>query len=86
VFARVLSWRQSDRTEPATGEGNMPTIDEVFESKYLKAADFKNGPRVLTIIESQMQTLKALDGSHEEKMRLVLRERAEGFGFEPHEL
>jgi hypothetical protein len=56
-----------NQTEPGTGEGNMPTLDEVFESKYLKAADFKKGPRVLTIIESQMQTLKALDGRQQKK-------------------
>jgi hypothetical protein len=46
------------------------TRDEVFPSKYLKAADLKDKPRIVTIERAPYETLKGLDGK--ENPRVVL--------------
>jgi hypothetical protein len=38
------------------------TRDEVFQSKYLKAADLKGKPRIVKIESARYETLKGLDG------------------------
>ena len=44
--------------------------DEVFPSKYLKAADLKGKPRVVTIESALYEPLKGLDGK--ETYKIVL--------------
>jgi hypothetical protein len=51
----------------------MPTRDEVFPSKYLKAADLNGKPVVLTIIEAPTETLKSLDGKESTKTVLYFK-------------
>src|SRR5262245_45548337 len=46
------------------------TRDEVFPSKYLKAADLKGKPRIVTIESAQYETLKGLDGKETQKIVL----------------
>jgi hypothetical protein len=46
------------------------TRDEVFPSKYLKAADLKGKPRIVTIERAQYETLKSLDGKETQKIVL----------------
>src|SRR5262249_39900688 len=46
------------------------TREEVFPSKYLKAADLKGKPRIVTIESAPCETLKGLDGK--ENQRIVL--------------
>jgi hypothetical protein len=46
------------------------TRDEVFPSKYLKTADLKGKPRIVTIERAPYETLKGLDGK--ENPRVVL--------------
>ena len=46
------------------------TRDEVFQSKYLKTADLKGKPRIVTIERAPYETLKGLDGK--ENPRVVL--------------
>jgi hypothetical protein len=45
----------------------MATRDEVFASKYLKAADLKGRPRVVKIEECWQEKLKTNDGKEREK-------------------
>ena len=44
--------------------------DEVFPSKYLKAADLKGKPRIVTIESARFEPLKGLDGK--ETYKIVL--------------
>src|SRR5262245_4059233 len=44
--------------------------DEVFPSKYLKAADLKGQPRIVTIESARYETLKSLDGKETQKIVL----------------
>ena len=44
--------------------------DEVFPSKYLKAADLKGKPRIVTIESARYEPLKGLDGK--ETYKIVL--------------
>jgi hypothetical protein len=44
--------------------------DEVFPSKYLKAADLKGKPRIVTIESARYETLKGLDGKETQKIVL----------------
>jgi hypothetical protein len=46
------------------------TRDEVFPSKYLKAADLKGKPRIVTIESARYETLKGLDGKENRKIVL----------------
>ena len=46
------------------------TRDEVFPSKYLKAADLKGKAYVATIDSAPYETLKTLDGKEEQKIVL----------------
>ena len=46
------------------------TRDEVFPSKYLKAADLKGKPRIVTIESARYETLKGLDGKETQKIVL----------------
>jgi len=45
----------------------METLNDLFPSKYLKASDFADGPRVLKIKSFDIVDLKARDGSDERK-------------------
>jgi hypothetical protein len=44
--------------------------DEVFPSKYLKAADLKGKPRIVTIERTPYEPLKGLDGKDNQKIVL----------------
>ena len=44
--------------------------DEVFPSKYLKAADLKGKPRTVKIVSAPYETLKGLDGKETRKIVL----------------
>jgi len=44
--------------------------DEVFPSRYLKAADLKGKPRTVTIESAPYETLKSLDGKEMQKIVL----------------
>jgi hypothetical protein len=44
--------------------------DEVFPSKYLKAADLKGKPRTVTIESAPFEPLKGLDGKETQKIVL----------------
>jgi hypothetical protein len=46
------------------------TRDEVFPSKYLKAADLKGKARTVTIERAPYETLKGLDGKENQKIVL----------------
>src|SRR5215472_14870223 len=46
------------------------TREEVFPSKYLKAADLKGKPRIVTIESAPYETLKGLDGKENQKIVL----------------
>jgi hypothetical protein len=46
------------------------TRDEVFPSKYLKAADLKGKPRIVKIESAPYETLKGLDGRENRKIVL----------------
>src|SRR5215475_5317214 len=46
------------------------TRDEVFPSKYLKAADLKGKPRIVTIESARYEPLKGLDGKETQKIVL----------------
>jgi hypothetical protein len=46
------------------------TRDEVFQSKYLKAADLKGKPRIVKIESARYETLKGLDGKESQKIVL----------------
>src|SRR6516225_3714750 len=46
------------------------TREEVFPSKYLKAADLKGKPRIVTIESARYETLKGLDGKETQKIVL----------------
>jgi len=51
------------------------TRDEVFPSKYLKAADLKGRPHVVTIEKAPLETLKSLDGKETQKIVLSFKNR-----------
>jgi len=44
------------------------TREEVFPSKYLKAADLKGKPRIVTIESTPYETLKGMDGKETQKI------------------
>jgi hypothetical protein len=44
--------------------------DEVFPSKYLKAADLKGKPRIVKIESARYEPLKGLDGKENQKIVL----------------
>ena len=44
------------------------TREEVFPSKYLKAADLKGKPRIVTIESAPYETLKGMDGKETQKI------------------
>ena len=46
------------------------TRDEIFPSRYLKAADLKGKPHVVTIESAPCETLKSLDGKETQKVVL----------------
>ncbi len=46
------------------------TREEVFPSKYLKAADLKGKPHTVTIESAPYETLKSLDGKEAQKIVL----------------
>jgi hypothetical protein len=46
------------------------TREEVFPSKYLKAADLKGKPRIVPIESARYETLKGLDGKETQKIVL----------------
>jgi hypothetical protein len=48
-------------------EGNKMRKDEVFPSKYLKASDLNGKPRVFTIEEAPLLTLKNTKGEEQQK-------------------
>jgi hypothetical protein len=62
-------------SEPAAEKDstNMPTKNDIFPSKYLKAADLKGKPRVLTITEAPTELLK-YQGREERKVVLHFAE------------
>jgi hypothetical protein len=49
------------------------TRDEVFPSKYLKAADLKGKARIVTIESARYETLKSLDGKEKQKIVLYFK-------------
>jgi len=49
------------------------TRDEVFPSKYLKAADLKGKPRIGTIERAPYESLKGLDGKETQKIVLYFK-------------
>ena len=49
--------------------------EEVFPSKYLKAADLKGKPHTVTIESAPYETLKSLDGKETQKIVTSLQER-----------
>jgi hypothetical protein len=49
------------------------TRDEVFPSKYLKAADLKGKPHMVTIERASYETLKSLDGKETQKIVLYFK-------------
>jgi hypothetical protein len=49
------------------------TRDEVFPSKYLKAADLKGKATVVTIDRAPLENLKSLDGEEQKKVVLYFR-------------
>jgi hypothetical protein len=49
------------------------TRDEVFPSKYLKAADLKGKPQTVTIESAPYETLKGLDGKENKKIVLYFK-------------
>jgi hypothetical protein len=49
------------------------TRDEVFPSKYLKAADLKGKARIVTIESAPYETLKSLDGKETQKIVLYFK-------------
>jgi hypothetical protein len=49
------------------------THDEVFPSKYLKAADLKGRPTIVTIDRAPLENLKSLDGEEQQKVVLYFR-------------
>jgi len=51
-------------------ETTVMTRDEVFPSKYLKAADLKGKARIVTIESARYETLKGLDGKETQKIVL----------------
>jgi hypothetical protein len=54
----------------AANEDPDMTRDEVFPSKYLKAADLKGKPRIVKIESAPYETLKGLDGKETRKIVL----------------
>jgi hypothetical protein len=49
------------------------TRDEVFPSPYLKVADLKGKPRIVTIESARYETLKGLDGKETPKIVLYFK-------------
>jgi hypothetical protein len=49
------------------------TRDNVFPSKYLKAADLKGKPVAVAIDRAPLETLKSLDGEEQNKVVLYFR-------------
>jgi hypothetical protein len=49
------------------------TRDEVFPSKYLKAADLKSKPQIVTIECAPYETLKSLEGKETRKIVLYFK-------------
>ena len=45
----------------------MPTRDEAFPSKYLKAIDLSKGPVVLEITDAKQEPLKGFNGESQDK-------------------
>jgi hypothetical protein len=50
--------------------------EEVFPSKYLKAADLKGKPHVVTIESAPYEPLKSLDGKETQKIVLYFKNAA----------
>jgi hypothetical protein len=59
----------TDRQQGTEKDPNM-TRDDIFPSKYLKAADLKGNPHVVTIERAPFETLKSLDGQETQKIVL----------------
>ena len=55
--------------------------DEVFPSKYLKAADLKGKPRIVTIERAPYEPLKGLDGKENQKIVLYFENVPKSLGF-----
>jgi hypothetical protein len=51
----------------------MPKRDDIFPSKYLKAADLNGKPVVVTIERAPLETLKGLDGGEQVKTVLYFK-------------
>ena len=49
------------------------TRDEVFPSKYLKAADLKGKAHIATIVSAPYETLKGIDGKENKKIVLYFK-------------
>jgi hypothetical protein len=49
------------------------TRDEVFPSRYLRAADLKGKPHIVTIESAPYETLKGLDGKENKKIVLYFK-------------
>ena len=45
----------------------MPTLDQAFPGKYLKASDLSKGPVVLEIKDAPQEPLKEFDGQQQIK-------------------
>ena len=62
----------STRRQLRQTEMNMKRED-IFQSKYLKAADLKGKPRIATIVMAPLETLKGLDGKETQKIVLYFQ-------------
>ena len=62
------------------------TRDEVFPSKYLKAADLKGKPHIVTIESAPYETLKSLDGKETQKIVLYFKNARQVAAIERNEL
>jgi hypothetical protein len=60
--------------EAAAQELLMPTKNDVFPSKYLKAADLNGRPLTLTIKSAPLEVLNGADGRQDQKMVLYFSE------------
>jgi hypothetical protein len=63
----------SPATANCKGNCTMATRDEIFPSKYLKVADLKGKPFVVTITSADTETLKAPDGKESTKTVLSFK-------------
>jgi hypothetical protein len=72
VRSAALDFCKFSKAATATKDSPM-TRDEVFPSKYLKAADLKGEPRIVMIESAHYETLKGLDGKETQKIVLYFK-------------